>query len=111
MLALGEERSVDQVEIDIIRLQLLQTGPQRVGDVSDVAEDFGDDEQLVSDNAGFLDGGSQLGFGLIHFGPVEVVVAQLDGSLGRVDAVLVELGLRFDGFDQEVFGLWIVEPN
>ena len=81
------------IQIYMIDLQLLQTQFESAGDVGDVGQHLGRDEELVTADVGLFDGHAEFGLGLVDFGAVEVVVAQVDGRDGAVDAVLVELGL------------------
>jgi len=81
------------LQINILNTELLQARVQRRRDVSDIRQDFRHDVEFLARDAGLLDGRSQLRFGLVDFGAVEVVVAEADGSVGAVDAGLVELGL------------------
>lgn len=76
----------------MVNAELLQARVQSGWDISDVGQDFGDDVELLAGNAGLLDGCAQLRLSLVHFGAVEVVVAETDGGFGTVDARLVELG-------------------
>ena len=77
----------------MVNAELLQARVQSGWDISDVGQDFGDDVELLAGNAGLLDGCAQLRLSLVHFGAVEVVVAEADGGFGAVDTCLVELGL------------------
>jgi hypothetical protein len=82
----------EYVQVNILDAQLLQTRLQRRRDVFDIRQHFRHNVQLVARDAGLLDGGTQLGFGFVDFGAVEVVVAEVDGGFGAVDTGLVELG-------------------
>jgi hypothetical protein len=77
----------------MINTKLLQARVQRRRDISNVGQDFGHDVELLASHAGLLDGCAQLGLGLVHFGAIEVMIAEIDGGFGAVDARLVELGL------------------
>jgi hypothetical protein len=76
----------------VVDTKLLQACIQRGGNVGNVGQDFGYDVKLLAGDAGLLDSGSQLSLRFVHFGAVEVVVAQADGGFGAVDACLVKLG-------------------
>ena len=75
----------------MVDAELLQACVQRGRNVSDIGQDFGDNVELLAGDTRLLDGGSQLGLSLVHFGAVKVVVAEVDGGFGAVDACLVEL--------------------
>lgn len=81
------------LQIDVVHAQLLQADIQRSRDVSNVGQDLGHDVELLAGNARLLDGSTQLRLSLVHFGTIEVVVAEADGRFGAVDACLVKLGL------------------
>lgn len=76
----------------MVHLQLLQTQLQGGGNVGNIRQHLGRDEELVTAHAGLFDGHAEFGLGFVDFGAVEVVVAHVDGGDGAVDAVLVELG-------------------
>lgn len=65
---------MNQVQINVIRLQFLQGSFQRALDVGDVGQDFGHDVEFVACDARFFDGGAEFCFGFVDFGAVEVVV-------------------------------------
>lgn len=81
------------LQINMVHAQLLQAGFKRGGDISNVGQDFGDNVELLASDAGLLDSGTQLTLGLVHFGAIEVVVAETDGHFGAVNALLVQLAL------------------
>lgn len=82
------------LQVNIVESQFLQTCVDGFGDVGNVGDDFGCDEKLLSRRTAFLDGGAEFAFCIIDFGPVEVVVAHLDGC--------------FYGFDESAVGFAIV---
>lgn len=52
-------------QVDVVQLQLLQAGLDRIWDVIDVVHDLGSDEELLPVNAALLDGNTKLGLGLV----------------------------------------------
>lgn len=81
------------VQVNIVRLQLLQARPQRRGDVTDAPVDLGREEDLLAGHAGLLQRRADLRLGLVDLRGVLVVVAQAESQLCGVDACLVDLGL------------------
>jgi hypothetical protein len=74
---------VDEVEVYVIELQSFQGGVDGSGDVRDVIDDFGGDEEVFAPND------PELGFSVVELSPVEVVISQLDCGLDRVNRALI----------------------
>ena len=85
------KRVCDDLQINVIYAQFLQTRVQRRREVSDVGQHFGHDVEFLARNPGLLDRSTELSLGLVDLGAIEVVVAEIDGHFGAVDACLVEL--------------------
>lgn len=85
------KRDILLLQIHVIKLQLLQARPQGIGDVGDVGDDFRGHEQLFSRGSRFFDCSTEFGLSLVDFSAILMVVSQLDGGLGGINALLVEL--------------------
>lgn len=94
IVTFGEERRMDQIEVDIVQPQLLQTRVDGAGDILNVGNHFGGDEELVARHAALLDGIAQLLFGIVDLGAVQVRVSRLDRQLGGIDQFLVLWRIR-----------------
>lgn len=70
LVALGPERLVDQVQVDIVKAELFQTRVDGSGDVFDVGDDFGRHEQLFPRHAAFLDRLAELFLRVVDLGAV-----------------------------------------
>lgn len=109
--AIAEERGVDQIHVNVIKLKLLQAGLNSSRNIFDVGKNFCRHEKLGAIDTTLLDSLSKLGFGLVDyvivstvqsslfervlvtFGTIEMVIAQADGSLGGIYTSLIELAL------------------
>lgn len=94
IVTFGEERRVDQVEVDIVQPQLFQTRIDGGRDICDVGNHLGGDEELVTRHAALLDGVAQLLFRVVDLGAVQVRVSRLDRQLGGIDQFLVLWRIR-----------------
>lgn len=81
------------IQVDIIQLELLQTGLQCGRNIGHVLVHLGGDEQLVSGQVALRNGLAELFLGSVDFGSVEVIISQVHGTLDRVDQVAIQIGV------------------
>jgi hypothetical protein len=89
-VGLGEERSMDEIEIHVVQPQLFQARVYRTPYVGDIRDDLRGHEKFLTGYPAFLDCLAELGLSVVDFGTVEVVVAHFDGSLDRFDEGVVD---------------------
>ena len=77
----------------MVRLELLQTRLQRIRNIGNVTDDFGDNVQLVSSRSRVFDRGTQFGLRFVDFGAIQMIISQFDGRFSAIDAGLVDLTL------------------
>lgn len=68
---------MNEVEVHVIQTEFLQTGINGTVNVFYVGEDLGADEKFVPRNLAGFDGSSELGFGAVYFGAVEMDISKL----------------------------------
>ena len=85
----GEVGRVDQVQVDVVQAKFFEGCVDGAGDVLDVDDDFGGYEQFIARDFGGFDRGAHFGFRVVYFGPVDVVVAHLQGHEDGVSGCFV----------------------
>ena len=68
--------TVSRLQVNIVRLQLLQTRLQGIRNIANVANDFGRKEDLVSRHSRVLDGRAEFRLRFVDFGAILMVVAE-----------------------------------
>jgi hypothetical protein len=81
------------VQINVIHLELLQTGIQCSRNIGYILIHLGRDEQLLSRKARFCDSLAKFFLSAVDFSTIEVIISQLHGTLGRVDQVAIQSGI------------------
>lgn len=79
------------IQINIVQLELLQTGLDRLRNVRDIGDHFGRNKELIPSHATLFDGNTQFCFCVVHLGSIQVVIAQFDGQLDRLDQFTVDV--------------------
>lgn len=70
LVSVGEERLVNEIEVDVVEAEFLQAGIDGARNILDIGGDLGCDEELLSRGFGLRDGLSQLLLGAVDFGTV-----------------------------------------
>jgi hypothetical protein len=86
---------MNQIKIHIIQSQLLQAYINCASDVLDICDNLCGNEELLTGDPAVFDGFSELDFGVIDFGAIEVVISKFDSRFYGFDEGVVEAVVRF----------------
>ena len=81
---------MNQIQVNVVQLQLLETFINGVGYVRYVGDDFCRHEELGSLNLAFFNGNAHFRLCVVYFGIVKVVIAKLDGSNNAIYGLSVD---------------------
>lgn len=68
-------------QVNVVHLELLQAGVNRIRDVGNVRDHFRRNEKLRPVNLALLDRCAKFRFCVVHFRAVKMCVSELDGRL------------------------------
>ena len=77
-------------QVNVAQSQLLETRPQSTGNVGNVADDLGGDEELFPSYTSLLEPCTELGLRLVDLGAILVVVAKTKRHLDTIYASLID---------------------